>query len=158
MEKVAKVAVMTDVPLLESPKVPIKELVQELRTLASPKVDRELAKVEFKESPLYRNLLVSPDLSTTALQITFEPDATYQVLLGKREALKVKMKQADELARANAEFDAHRDAARLFQHNRIVKIRQIMAGYRDHPPVRKHRCDSRNRGRGVGLAGRTGLT
>ncbi len=138
VEKVAKVAVMTNVPLLESPKVPIKELVQELRTLASPKVDRELAKVEFKESPLYRNLLVSPDLSTTALQITFEPDATYQVLLGKREALKVKMKQADapanladELARANAEFDAHRDAARLFQHNRIVKIRQIMAGYRD---------------------------
>jgi len=138
VEKVADVTVMTDVPLLESPKVPIKELVNGLRTLASPKVDRELAKIEFKESPLYRNLLVSPDLSTTALQVTFEPDETYRTLLKKRETLKGKIHQpgaaagvADELDQANAEFDIHRDAMRLFQHNRIVQIRQIMDGYRD---------------------------
>ena len=38
-----------------------------IRTLRSPAVDRGLARVEFGSSPIYQNLLVSPDLRTTAL-------------------------------------------------------------------------------------------
>jgi len=43
-------------------------------------VDRKLARIEFSNSPLYQNLLVSPDLKFTALLINFRTDEVYQGL------------------------------------------------------------------------------
>jgi len=71
MARVSSVVSILDVPLLESPPVPIKELAANIRTLESQTVDKKLAKIEFKNSPLYQNLLVSPDLKTTALTRRF---------------------------------------------------------------------------------------
>ena len=82
MKRVASVVSILDVPLLESPPVPVKELTTSLQTLESPTVDRKLARIEFKDSPLYQNLLVSPDLKTTGLQVNFPIDEVYQGLIG----------------------------------------------------------------------------
>jgi len=63
---VESVLSLLDMPLLESPKIPIKQLSSLVITLRSPEVDKNLARVEFQNSPIYHNLIVSPDLSTTS--------------------------------------------------------------------------------------------
>jgi len=90
LASVSEVISILDVPLLESPPVPVKQLVTSIQTLDSPTVDRKLARIEFADSPLYRNLLVSEDLKTTALQIKFHPDKVYQDLLARRDQLREK--------------------------------------------------------------------
>ncbi len=81
LNRVTSVVSILDAPLLESPPVPVKELTTSIQTLESPTVDRNLATIEFKNSPLYQNLLVSPDLKTTGLQVKFPVDEVYQGLL-----------------------------------------------------------------------------
>ena len=68
------VLTILDVPLLESPPIPLKELGSTTRTLESPDVDKTLARKELTQSPLYQDLLVSRDLKTTAILITFPRD------------------------------------------------------------------------------------
>ncbi|RLB64369.1 MAG: RND family transporter, partial [Deltaproteobacteria bacterium] len=88
LQGVESVTTILDVPLLESPPRPIKELVRDVPTLESPGVDRELARKEFQNSPIYRNLLVSPDLSTTALQVNLPDDELFKELLERRNKLR----------------------------------------------------------------------
>ena len=84
LKGVASVLLVLDVPLLESPPVPLKELTADLPTLESPTVDMDLARVELRQSPLYQDLLISSDLQTTALLINFPDDDVYHDLLGRR--------------------------------------------------------------------------
>ena len=66
---VSSVISILDAPLLKSSAEPGGEGEPGggIQTLESPAVDRRLAKIEFSKSPLYQNLLISPDLKTTAL-------------------------------------------------------------------------------------------
>jgi len=131
------VTTILDVPLLASPPVPLKELASATRTLESPDVDKELARKEFRESPLYQNLLVSPDLRTTALLITFPPDPVYQNLLKRRNALHEKkaagtltVAERAELDRVVEHFRQYRDQVKRTRHHDILAIRAVMDRYR----------------------------
>jgi len=87
LERVASVISILDVPLLQSPPVSLKQLDEELPTLNSPEVDRVQAGIEISRSGLYRNLLLSPDLQTTAVLIYLADDPVYQDLLRRRNEL-----------------------------------------------------------------------
>ena len=137
LERVSSVVSILDVPLLESPPVPVKELTSNIQTLESPKVDKKLARIEFKESPLYQDLLVSPDLKTTALQIKFPIDEKYQDLLNRRNHFREKQsnaaltaEEAAEFRKVAAQFQKHRDKMKKFRHQDIVAVRAIMDKYR----------------------------
>ena len=90
LKNVSTVISILNVPLLESPPVPAEEMASRIQTLESPGVDRELARSEFANSPLYRDLLVSNDLKTTALQITFHTAKAYRDLVSRRDQLQEK--------------------------------------------------------------------
>ena len=137
LKHVSKVFSILDAPLLESPPIPIKELTGDLPTLESPKVDKKLAKIELKKSPLYRNLLVSPDLKTTALLIYFPVDKDYQDLLEARKRLRQRKaegtltpKEAVELKKVEEEFGNHRELMKKIRHQDIASIHRIMDHYR----------------------------
>ena len=137
LKRVSKVFSILDAPLLESPPVPIKELTGSIPTLESPKADKKLAKIEFKNSPLYRNLLVSPDLKTTALLVYFPIDKVYKDLLETRERLRQKKdegsltpKEEIELKNVVEQFRDHRDLMKKLRHQDIASIRTIMDHYR----------------------------
>ena len=138
LEGVSSVFTILDAPLLESPRVSIKELSGGIRTLRSPAVDRKLARIEFGSSPIYQNLLVSPDLRTTALQINLPGDQRYQQLLNDRNRLRAKAAK-DGLSAAEAaayrdisrQFQQHRDSVRAERHRLIVSIRDVMDRYRE---------------------------
>ena len=142
VERVSSVMTILDVPLLESPPVPIKELANGLRTLLDARTDKSLARVEFQQSPLYRDLLVSSDLRTTALVVQFPPDSRWSELRKRRDALREKADrqglapdEARALQEVSAAFRDYRDQARRQWHATIEKVRQILGGYRGEADV-----------------------
>ena len=137
LERVLSVLSILDVPLLESPPVSLKELTSALPTLESPTVDMNLARIELRQSPLYQNLLLSPDLQTTALLINFADDDVYSDLLQHRNELRQKKASGQlspaeraELKRVLKQFQQHRDKTRRQRHQDIMAIRTIMDNYR----------------------------
>ena len=138
LERVKSVTSILDVPLLESPPKPVKELLKHVPTLESPEIDRELAKEEFLNSPIYQNLLVSPDFKTTALQVNLHEDEVYRDLLNRRNALREKEKEGTitpeeqaEFEKISDEFKAHRDSMRIKQHENILQVRAVIDKYRE---------------------------
>jgi len=134
---VESVLTVLDVPLLESPPISLKEVGSTTRTLESPDVDKSLARKEIKESPLYQDMMVSPDLKATAILITFPRDQRYKDLLQQRNALHEK-KAAGMLTAAEQvetkdvvrQFAQYRDNIRRQRHYDIMAIRSIMDRYR----------------------------
>ncbi len=138
LDGVESVTTILDVPLLESPVRPIKELVHDVPILESPSVDRDLARKEFQTSPIYRNLLVSPDLRTTALQVNLPEDTLYKDLLERRNQLRQQSEKAQLSAAEREEFNAvqarlksHRDAMRVVQHRNVAEVRAVMDAHRE---------------------------
>jgi hypothetical protein len=137
LKRVTSVVSILNAPLLESPPVPIKELTTSIQTLESPTVDRKLARIEFKDSPLYQNLLVSPDLKTTGLQINFPVDEVYQDLLTRNDHFREKaagnaLTDAEiiEFKDLKGQLQRHREKRRQIRHEDIAAIRAIMDNYR----------------------------
>jgi len=131
------VLTILDVPLLESPPIPLKELGSTTRTLESPDVDKALARKELAQSPLYQELLVSLDLKTTAILITFPRDYRYEDLLQQRNALHEKRAAGSltaaeriELTEVVRQFAQYRDEVRQQEHHNVQAIRSIMDRYR----------------------------
>lgn len=135
---VASVMTLLDVPMLESPPVSVKDLAGDLPTILSPRVDRALARKELSTSPLYRNLIVSPDLSTTALQINLTIDQHYRDIVAQRDKLidkgaSVGLSEAEAARRdrLEAEILAMRKTFKVQNEKLIADIRAIMSRYRD---------------------------
>ena len=119
LERVESVTTILNVPLVNSPKVTLSELADtdNVRTLETPGIDSEMARRELRESPIYRNNLVSADGKTTALIVLFERDERYLTLLQGRNALKEKKQlsglnpeESKQFARITEEFDAYHSA------------------------------------------------
>jgi len=139
MDRVESIVSLLDVPLISSPPVTLADLSKEIRTLQSPQTDIDLARQEFISSPLYRNLVISPDGQTTALQVNFKRDETYYRLLNQRDRLReIKLttglprKEATELERISSKFNAYR-ASMLEQQDRdIAIVRSLMDKHRSN--------------------------
>lgn len=137
IEGVESVTTLLDVPLLQSPPKPIKELMESIQTLSKPHVDKILAEEELKSSPLYAENLVSRDFRTTAILINLKEDAIYSTFLAQRNAFSQKQKQEglgkeEQLAfeRVKKEFKAYRDSTRDDTHRLINNVRHTITPYK----------------------------
>ncbi len=137
LKNVSSVISILDVPLLESPPVPFKELTGDLPNLESPTLDMNLAENELRRSPLYQNLLVSTDLKTTALLVYLSDDDDYRELQENRNELRQKKDSGSltpteraELKSIERQYRQHRDLMRQRRHQDILAIRAIMDNYR----------------------------
>jgi len=136
MDRVDTVFTILDVPMLESPPLPVKELTGKLPTLLSPQVDRRLARKEFENSPVYQHLLVSPDLKTTGIQINFKNYSRYGELVQREDYLARKLSGEGLTAKESKEYKKIADqVSRLYEvfknqrHDDIMTIRAIMNKY-----------------------------
>jgi len=137
LKRVLSVVSILDVPLLESPPLSLKEFTEELPTLSSERVDRRMAKIEFRDSPIYQKLLVSGDLRTTALLINFFDDDTYHDLAERRDMLLHRKTSSPLTSAEHAELNnvlkqlqRHNDEMKRQRHQDIVAIREIIDSYR----------------------------
>ncbi len=135
---VDSVTSILNVPLMKSPAKPIKEMLENIPTLASKDINFTLAKEEFLSNPIYAHNLVSSDFKTTALMINLKEDKRYKILLEKRNYLRLLREEGTltpaqevDLSNASRAFDLHRDMTRMLESNTIESIRTIMDNYRD---------------------------
>jgi len=139
LPQVSSVTSILNVPLMQSPAKPLKEMLEDIPTLRSPDINKTMAKYEFLGSPIYRRNLVSQDFKTTALMINLESDKTYRTLLHQRDHLRQKEQdglitpaEEAELTEVLRRFKLHRDIQRLLTHNTIEDVRSIMDEHREH--------------------------
>ncbi|MBW8001343.1 MAG: RND family transporter [Planctomycetes bacterium] len=142
LESVSSTLCILDVPLLESPPVSLKELTAELPTLRSPGVDMDLARIELRQSPLYQNLLLSPNSQTTTLFINFPNNVVYHDLIENRDWLRQKKasgslsrQENDELKRLVKDLRQHRYEKRLQRHQDIFAIKSVIEKYRSDAEI-----------------------
>ena len=135
--EVSDVLTILDVPLLNSPKIGFSELSEEQRTLRSESVDLSLAKKEFSTSPLYKNLLMSEDSSTTIIVVNFSKDKKYFRLLNKRNDLReIKLNREltakEKLTLKNIELSFKNYSAEhsIKEKESIKKIREVIYKYK----------------------------
>lgn len=94
LEEVDSLVTIIDVPLMQSPPVTLNQLSSQPNYLLDERANREQAKQEFKNSPLYRDFLVSDDLTTTAIIIQLKPDNRLRKLYESRKNLRKLKREA----------------------------------------------------------------
>lgn len=138
LDYVRGVTSMLDVPLIDSPRQTLSDLRDGTRTLLDDDVDRDMARDEFRSSPLYRDLLMNADADTTALLVTLERDEELAELIRRRDELRIlradegldgaQRRELERLEAARAErsatLQAELEAA-------IAEVRGILDDYRD---------------------------
>lgn len=137
LEPVSGVNSIMNVPLLYSPPVTIATLSDGFNYLSDADIDKKLAQAEFKNSPVYKGLLTSPDDKTTVLQVNLKRNEKMNSIREQRDELRAK-KRAGELygedvqALKNIEQAYEQEAERLGKREKqlVADVRGIMDGYR----------------------------
>lgn len=136
VERVSSVVTLLDVPLFSNPPVPFSEIARNIKTLESPDVDLSLARKEIGESPIYRELLISPDLKSTALEINLCPNAILTDLVRRRECFRDRKNEGNMSLEEQKELDRLEESCRRERkldgqrrHETILAIRKIALRY-----------------------------
>ena len=134
IDHVKSVVTLLDVPLVSSPPMTLAEISKQTRTLESDDVDLKLAEKEMTTSPLYRNLLISPDGGTTALQVNLKQNEVLNKLMDARALL---FQQQPLSSENRAKINILKDEIKqltLAQNERqdrtIAQVREIMDKHR----------------------------
>ena len=134
---VSSVLTILDVPLLDSPKVGFSDLSKEQRTLRSKNIDLSLVKQEFLTSPLYKNLLMSEDSTTTVIVVNFSKDEEYFDILNKRNNLReIKLnrelmpKEKEALNNLESRFKNYSAKNSAKEKENIKQIRDVIKKYK----------------------------
>ena len=140
LDGVASVVTILDVPLLNSPRVSLEDIADsdQVRTLRTAGIDRELVREELRTSPLYKNLLTSADGKTTALQVNLQRDNHYFELLTRREDLRALERthelttpQRQELIELEHQVREYVLLINKQQGAMVEKVRAVLDMYRD---------------------------
>lgn len=137
LPQVESVMTLLDVPLFNSPPISYGDVSRGIRTLSSPQTDKSLARNELRDSPFYRDLIVSEDMRTTAILVNLKIDPVYHALSRERNAYLAKMARGGLSDAEAADFEAVRQKIKAQterldtqQHRNIVAVRTILDHYR----------------------------
>ena len=139
LDQITSTTSILNVPLLQSPIIPIKELVKDVKTLESKKVDKKLVRKEFLSSPLYSENLVSADFKTTAILLNLKDDNILEELTQRKKDLTAKKHKSsvdkNEIKTLTNKIKLHRDKQRIINHVNIVSIREIISKHQNNAQV-----------------------
>jgi len=137
---VTSITSLRNVPLLQSPPRPVRDLVEHIPSIEAGDVNLTMAKTELLTNPMYSRNIVSMDFKTTAIIINLKYDSEHFVLLDKRNQLRTRSREANatqsdkrNFLQVDKEFALYRENSREAQHDNIVQIRHIM---------QKHKADA----------------
>ena len=139
IDSVESVVSILDVPIIYNLEVKLSELANNLETIESPGMDMALVRKEFLTNPFYRDLIVSSDVKTTAIQVIFYPDIKYFDLIKHRDNLRAQSSQHDlnqeeteELKNVLQQIKEHNSEALKQREKDIEIVRRIMNSERQH--------------------------
>ncbi len=137
LDTIDSVVSILDVPLLKSPPKSLSDLEEDVPNLLSPGTDQNLAKQELLTSKLYRDLLISSDGKTTAMQLNMVLDEELESLIEARDVLREKRLaealDTDELIQLEILSDQIREQRDVYRRQNvetIASIRSILDRYR----------------------------
>ena len=84
IDGVNQVLSILDAPIVEQPKVSLSEIGDNIKYLLDESIDLQKAKQEILNNPIYQELIVSKDGSTTAFQILLDKNEIYEGLIQQR--------------------------------------------------------------------------
>lgn len=90
LRNVSSINSIVDVPLIESSNLPIAEMIENVPNILSDDIDQQKAKNEILESPVYRDLIISRDSKTSAIQVNLKKDQELSNLAFKKAELIMK--------------------------------------------------------------------
>lgn len=131
-ELINNVISILNVPLLKSVKGGISAILDHTPTLKDADIDKNLARDELKNSPIYSQNLISKDLKTTAIVLNLKTDERFNQLLDERNHLLTLENNATavkKLEEIKSEFKAYRDALRLKEHKNLDTIKATLAKF-----------------------------
>jgi predicted RND superfamily exporter protein len=132
-ETVESVLSILDAPIFFQPKVPLADLMDNLKTLETDGLDIIAAKEEILNNPVYKELIISPSGSTTAMQITLRENPLYGALIQKRYQLKelpeLSANAKTELKKINKEISIINDQESSARALLIAQIRELLSEY-----------------------------
>jgi uncharacterized protein len=124
-----------DAPLLRRANAELSELASDIVTVASPDVDLDAAARELTDSPVFSDLLVSRDGSTSVLRIEITPDEHLENLWLRRNALRDlserSREERAELRRVEVDYANQRQIFLEDRDRLIASVRAIRDKYRD---------------------------
>ena len=132
---VDSVLTILDAPIFFQPKVPISDLMDNLKTLETIGIDFDAAKEEILNNPVYSELIISPSGNTTAMQITLSENTLYRDLIQQRYDLrnlvKISTAQKLELQKVNQKISKINDEEAIQRAELIAKIRELLKSNSD---------------------------
>ena len=122
---------LLDAPIFFQPKVPLTDVADNLKDLEFPNIDLGLAKEEFLSNPIYKELILSSDGKTTALQIVINSNTKKNTLINDRYAALDSMNRDDEyIDLLNKEISLLNELETKEQTVLVSNIRNILETYR----------------------------
>jgi uncharacterized protein len=138
LELTDSVITLLDVPLVKQVDGSLSEVTSNYRTLSSEDVDKVKAKAELISSPIFKELIISLDGNTTALQVNLKGNDDFRKLLYNRNALLQKQQEGTLSSDESTELDNVVDEFQLLKseinkkdHQNILNIRAIMYKYEE---------------------------
>jgi hypothetical protein len=135
LPNVKSVLSILDAPIFFQPKVPLADLMDNLKTIETEGLDLAAAKVEILNNPVYSELIISPSGSTTAMQVTLAENPKYRELIQKRyqlyEIATPTNETKKELQKINKQISKINDQESKQRTILISQIRQLLAEQAD---------------------------
>ena len=127
---VQSVLTILDAPIFFQPKVPLADLMDNLKTLESEDIDLVAAKEEIISNPVYSELIISPSGDTTAIQVTLKENPLYRRLITDRYELLglngMSNSQKKELNNINQQISQINDDEAKERADLIAQIRELL--------------------------------
>ena len=139
LSHVEDVVSLRDMPILLNDAVSMDDITAGPPSLADGSVSLSQARREFEINPLYRNLMVSPDLKSAALQINFPADTRYRRALSRLRRFENKRRtgagltpqEQQSLNTLRVTVDTLRDKLSARRRQDVSDVRTIMEKFDD---------------------------
>ena len=132
VDGIESVLSLLDAPLIEANKnLSLSEVADQVSTLDSIDPDIEKAKRVFNTNEVYKNLLISEDLKTTAIQLTLKRNITYENLINERYFINDQLNPEfnSRLEIVNEEIQKERELMSTKEEKLVEEIRDILKNY-----------------------------
>ncbi len=139
LEPVDSVISLVDVPLVRQVEGSLSDVADNVRTIEDGEVDIVKAREELLTSPIYKELIISEDASTTALQVNLKDVKSFRDLQRDRNQLLYKANTeglgSDEQAKLDEiiiAYTARKNEIDQINHDNIENIREIISRYQEY--------------------------
>ena len=129
---ISSVLSLLDVPLIESnPGQSLSDVADSVSTLNEENIDIELARRVLSTNPVYKNLLISEDLKTTAFQLTLDRNIRYEGLINERYTINESFSESkqEDLSEINRLINLEKNQISISEEKLVSTIRSLLASY-----------------------------